>query len=60
MGFAFYYIHNDITGATSFATKIFGNDIHLHESVSNIRALQRDVKDEFQNFDCWIMAKNIY
>ena len=40
---------NDITQASSFKTTMFADDINLHMSVSNVRTLQRKVKDEIQN-----------
>jgi len=42
---------NDITQSSSFITTMFADDINLHMSASNIRILQREVKDEIQNID---------
>ena len=58
--FAFSYIHkNDITQASSFNTTMFAYDINLHMSASNVRTLQRKVKDEIQNIDYWIRANKL-
>jgi len=38
---------------------MFADDINLHMSVSNIRTLQRKVKDELQNIDCWVRENKL-
>jgi len=35
---------------------MFADDINLHMSPSNVKTLQRKVKDEIQNIDRWIRA----
>ena len=38
---------------------MFAYDINLHMSASNVRTLQRKVKDEIQNIDYWIRANKL-
>ena len=38
---------------------MFADDINLRMSASNVRTLQRKVKDEIQNIDYWIRANKL-
>ena len=38
---------------------MIADDINLHMSASNVRTLQRKVKDEIQNSDYWIRANKL-
>ena len=50
---------NDITQSSSFNTTMFADDINLHMSASNVRTLQRKVKDGIENIDYWIRANKL-
>ena len=60
LGHLFFLIYiNAITQTSSFNTTMFADDINLHMSPSNVKTLQRKVKDEIQNIDRWIRANKL-